>query len=113
MSGPGCFSDAEVQAFLLGDLPERVSQAVSAHLDACESCAALADQCDGLTDPMIRSLRQAHLSCLDSAASTGDDTTDEPNRAARISASVREGALPRVAGCTILEELGRGRPPPG
>ncbi len=33
MPGPGCFSDAELQAFLVGDLSPRVSETVAAHLE--------------------------------------------------------------------------------
>ena len=60
MPGLGCFSDAELQAFLLGDLPQRDSQAVAVHLEVCAKCQARADQFDALTDAVICSLRQAH-----------------------------------------------------
>jgi anti-sigma factor RsiW len=59
MPGPGCISEADLRAYVLAELPERISQAIAAHLEACAECEAAARRLDGLTDPVICSLRQA------------------------------------------------------
>ena len=58
MPGAGCISDANLRAFLLGDLPERVGRSVASHLERCPECEAAARRLDGLTDGVIDRLRR-------------------------------------------------------
>ncbi len=108
MPGLGCFSNAELQAFLLGDLPQRVSEAVAAHLEVCAKCQARADLFDGLTDPVVCSLRQAHRSASGGEATTDGTAAEVHNGTVAAPAADSERPSLRVAGYTILEELGRG-----
>ncbi len=101
MPGLDCVGEADLRAFVLGQLPERVSRTVSDHLESCAACEALARRLDRQTDPVIRSLRRA--------ARPADDepTTEAPGRADRTAACPTP--LPRrVAGYEVLGELGRG-----
>src|SRR3954452_20460595 len=58
MAGLTCYSDADLRAFLLGDLPEKVAQTVSTHLETCPDCEAAARRLDRLTDSVIQGLRR-------------------------------------------------------
>jgi eukaryotic-like serine/threonine-protein kinase len=59
MPGPGCVSEPDLRAFLLGELPERLAGPLAAHLEGCPACEQAARRLDGLTDPLLDSLRQA------------------------------------------------------
>ncbi len=54
-----CIAEADLKAFLLGDLPESASQAITQHLNACSLCEAAAERLDTWTDPLIVALRNA------------------------------------------------------
>jgi eukaryotic-like serine/threonine-protein kinase len=93
MPGTPCVNETDLRAFLLGDVPAQVSQAIASHLEQCASCEALVRRLDGLADPLIEGLRRA----FDGGAGPAD-----PGAAAGV-------APPRdFAGYTILGELGRG-----
>jgi len=104
MPGLECISDANLRAFLLGDLPERVAGSIASHLELCPECEAGARGLDGLTDPVIDRLRRE----FDPAAEIGTMTTLDgrdtvaPERWATVAAPLR------VEAYEILEELGRG-----
>ncbi len=59
MAGSDCISDADLRAFLLGDLSEPAARGVACHLEACPECEAAARRLDGLTDSVVRGLRRA------------------------------------------------------
>lgn len=59
MRGRECVAEEDLRAFLLGDLPHPRCGTVVAHLETCADCEATARRLDGLTDPVIRSLREA------------------------------------------------------
>jgi serine/threonine-protein kinase len=98
----GCVSREELQAFVLGDLPEPQSRAVAVHLENCPSCEAIAASLDDFTDPILRSLRRA---CGQAASTSPEDTQDSPFRAATPDV----GHVPQQVGrYEVLRELGRG-----
>jgi serine/threonine protein kinase/WD40 repeat protein len=96
---------------LLAKLPERVSQSIARHLDICPECEVAARQLDDLTDPVICSLRQALRPGEHGVdtASTSPAEADKGNSTPPGTPSPCPRVLPeKVAGYTILEELGRG-----
>src|SRR5262249_46984951 len=87
-------------------LPERLALAVSAHLEACTECEALAGRLDRQADTVIRALRQAPRPDGEegptvSLSAGADPTVSEagPNP---------EGPPRRIANYEVLEEAGRG-----
>jgi Putative zinc-finger len=59
MAKSDCIADEDLQAFLLGELPERRSSAIARHLELCPACEGQAGRWDDLCDSAIRALRQA------------------------------------------------------
>src|SRR5580658_7060526 len=57
MRDDACIAETDLKAFLLGDLPESASQAITEHLNACPFCEAAAERLDTWTDPLIVALR--------------------------------------------------------
>ncbi len=57
MSGVACVSEGELQAFVLGQLPPRVAQAVARHLDLCPACEEKARLLDRQTDHLASGSR--------------------------------------------------------
>jgi WD40 repeat protein/predicted Ser/Thr protein kinase len=104
MPGLGCFSESNLRAYLLGELPERIARTISAHLEGCAECDAVARQLDGSTDALIVQLRRAfHRGEGGGVASTLDER--EPITGDRRPPA----ALPRsVVGYDVIEEIGRG-----
>jgi tetratricopeptide (TPR) repeat protein len=104
MPGMKCTSEANLRAFLLGELPERVARSIASHLEVCPDCEAVARRLDRLTDPVIDRLREV----FDPAAETGTMTTLDgrdpiaPQRRSTVATPLR------VEAYEILEELGRG-----
>src|SRR5262245_25825986 len=96
-----CVTEEDLRAFLLGDLPERLAQALADHLEGCPECEAAARRLDDLGDPMIRSLRRAlapekdRSTPLVGARADGDSTLEPPPPR-------------RVGNYELLGELGRG-----
>jgi serine/threonine protein kinase/Tfp pilus assembly protein PilF len=98
-----CRSDADLKAFLLGELPEALSESISQHLDGCAKCAEALQRLDALPDSVLRSIRQALANRDDSV------TQDLTAPAAPSNAPGAPATLPRqVAGYVVLEEIGRG-----
>ncbi len=106
MPGLKCVSEADLRAFLLGLLPERVGRLVSAHLDSCPECEARARRLDRQTDPVVRSLRRAagHAAHPPPAPSTADWAGAMPT------ADVAPPAPPprSIGGYEVIREIGRG-----
>jgi WD40 repeat protein len=101
-----CVGEADLRAFLLGQLPERVARAVSGHLDACAECEAAARRLDRHTDPLIRALRRAaNPAAADANTVSGPDSLGPTG----ADAAAAPPGLPRpIAGYEVLGELGRG-----
>lgn len=76
MTRPVCVGEQDLQAFLLGQLPRRIAQTVSAHLDVCPECDAQARRFDRQTDPLVRALRMV-------VRQGGTIATPDPNRTPR------------------------------
>jgi tetratricopeptide (TPR) repeat protein len=105
-----CAREDDLRALLLGELPDELAAALTAHLEECPRCEAVAQGLDAMTDPALRALRRA----LGRPASTSPvDATPLPD-SATAPASPQAGApeadlLPgAVAGYTILGRLGCG-----
>jgi serine/threonine protein kinase/WD40 repeat protein len=103
MSGVECVSEADLRAFLIGDLPERVAELVARHLDECPECETAARRLDDSTDPVIRSLRRA-VGGETPNSWAGGDQPDGP-----VGSPPPTDAPPTgPPGYEILGELGRG-----
>jgi WD40 repeat protein/tRNA A-37 threonylcarbamoyl transferase component Bud32 len=97
-----CVSEADLRAYLLGDLPGPVAAQIAEHLDACPACETIAGRLDDQTDPIIRSLRRAFGEHLTLSVAGGDTPADT------ITADRPLGPDNAPAGYEILGELGRG-----
>jgi serine/threonine-protein kinase len=111
MPGVDCFSDEDLRAYLLGDLPERLSRSVSHHLESCAACEAVIRRLDAQVDPFLRCLRQA----LDAAPNDALSSTQKESSADASSDPVARGTTSpanavgqAIGGYEILGELGRG-----
>jgi tetratricopeptide (TPR) repeat protein len=108
MRGSECVSEVDLRAFLLGDLPERLSQRVAQHLESCGACEAAVRQFDAATDSLLQSLRRAIFPAAAAAAAVTPDGSKAASVPSHPLATV-PGSLPeRLAGYTVLGELGRG-----
>jgi WD40 repeat protein/tRNA A-37 threonylcarbamoyl transferase component Bud32 len=105
MAEMGCIPEADLKAFVLGELPPRLADAVARHLVACPACEERAGRWDNLSDAAIQALRQAapHRKAATHPLSPG--ATPDPAAEEAVS-PVRESSTP--PGFTLLEELGRG-----
>jgi serine/threonine-protein kinase len=105
MAGSGCFTEPDLRAFALGELPEPLADAVARHLEGCPDCEARVGRWDDLSDPAIQALRRAERG-------PADPTLDAPSGGTSVGADAPpRGSLPEAfgpAGFTVLEELGRG-----
>ena len=125
MNDIGCVSEAELRAFVAGEVPEHVAGLITHHLERCSNCEACARRLDALADPFLHSLRLA----VHTPGAPSDSENEPPteNSAAQAalppathnsrqtfadSAPARptlESTLPRaIPGYEILEEIGRG-----
>jgi serine/threonine protein kinase len=102
MPESNCPSETDLKAFVLGELPEALHPLVSAHLEACPRCEAIAQQLDDFADPIIRAVRLAQVQTL------GDDATTVELKSAAATAMGAIGLPERVGDYTILEQVGRG-----
>ncbi len=106
MPGVECVSEPDLQAFLLGRLPERVGQCISAHLESCAECEAMASRLDLRTDPLVTAIRRAASPDAPLAAAP-----QGPGEVAWVPSDETAAAilLPQsVGGYELLEEIGRG-----
>jgi tetratricopeptide (TPR) repeat protein/anti-sigma factor RsiW len=105
MAGSGCFTEPDLRAFALGELPASLAEAVARHLEGCPDCEARVGRWDDLSDLAIRALRRADRGRADLtvSASSGRTRDGEPISPPE---SLPEAFCP--AGFTVLEELGRG-----
>jgi WD40 repeat protein len=103
-------SEADLRAFLLGDLPERLLRCIAEHLQACADCEAAARRLDTLDDPLIDSLRRAVRTGRDSGATPAPGTPDTASAggAGPEPLSASAPAALAIEGYDIVEELGRG-----
>jgi WD40 repeat protein/Tfp pilus assembly protein PilF len=114
-----CCTEGQLRAFLLGELSEEQSQAVTEHLERCPACEALADRLEGLADWMVLDIRQA----VGGSAAGPPPPTEAPGGEPAVPASARvvtwlppppgahrpdRDALPVLPGYEVLDELGRG-----
>src|SRR5262249_40804087 len=104
MADVDCPSAEDLKAFVLGELPERRSEALREHLEACPRCEALAQEMDQLEDSVIQAVRLGATSPGDSYASTPPVS----GKGAPAPAAGPTGLPERVAGYTVLRELGQG-----
>src|SRR5262245_51578190 len=103
MPSSDCVTDENLRAFLLGRLPDSLSETISRHLESCPSCEKAAQRLDDLTDPLLRSLHRAFSADTPLPRAEAATLPAEPERLA--------GSAPIsrcVAGYELLEELGRG-----
>jgi WD40 repeat protein/tRNA A-37 threonylcarbamoyl transferase component Bud32 len=115
-----CVSEQELRAFLLGQLPERIGQAVFSHLESCPRCEAAVGRLDHQTDLVIRSFRRAagplappavpRSLPLQADSDRGEASTqDGAGRQAADGTAAAPQPLPgHIAGYEVLQELGRG-----
>jgi hypothetical protein len=106
-----CITEADLRAFQLGELPERLAEAVTRHLEECPACEALACGLDALSDPILDGIRQPPgADGLPGPTRAWVDRT--PTRAPASLAAVTDpqaaARVPHAPGYTLLEELGRG-----
>jgi serine/threonine protein kinase/WD40 repeat protein len=99
MRSPACVSETDLRSFALGELPDEAAGLVSEHLETCPACESAAASLDGLSDPIVLSLRRA----VRAAASASE--TVSPSGA---TVGVNGAARPRLADYEVLAELGRG-----
>jgi serine/threonine protein kinase len=95
----GCVTDRDLQAFLVGDLPDDLAEPISSHLEVCPTCEAAARRLDDLADPIIRSLQRALGGRTWDDRPTGDAAPPRARHANRVR---------HVEGYELQEELGRG-----
>jgi serine/threonine-protein kinase len=101
MPGLECLSERDLLGFLLGQLPERVSQIVSDHLETCPDCEAVAQRLDRRLDPLVRALRRA-------AHPAGTNDVDTAGMALAELSAAPELLPQRIGNYEVLEEAGRG-----
>jgi serine/threonine-protein kinase len=78
MAQTGCIADRDFQAFLLGELPDRLADAIACHLELCPDCETRASRYDDLADSAIRALRRAGPERPETPVWTNDNATVVP-----------------------------------
>ena len=105
MAKSGCFSEADLRAFTLGELPEHLADTVARHLESCPDCEKQVSRLDDLSDPAIQALRGANRGRADPTLLAPDSGT----LVVGLKQTVSTLSTPlSQTGFTILEELGRG-----
>jgi serine/threonine protein kinase/WD40 repeat protein len=102
MRSQGCVSDADLRAFALGELPDDTADRVAEHIESCLACESAAARLDGLSDPIMQSLRRA--------VRTGSALPSAPETVppCGVITKVNGTAMPKLADYEVLAELGRG-----
>ncbi len=103
MSNQTCVSEQDLRDYVLGELPDGVDSQVAAHIEACPACERAVARLDGLSDPLLKSLRRA-LGPRAQATPAASETLPLPCGDARADGTAR----PNLAAYEVLEELGRG-----
>jgi serine/threonine protein kinase len=107
MSSLECVSEQTLEAYLFGELPERIALSVSEHLAACPECEACATRLEAAGEATVAALRRAFRpSHADTVTGWQGDRVTEG--AITVSPCHPVTVSQRVAGYEILEELGRG-----
>jgi serine/threonine-protein kinase len=102
MAQTGCISDPDLRAFLLGELPDPLADAIARHLELCPDCETRASRCDDFADTAIQALRRAAPERPETPVRTNDPATVAP-------APCLEENLPLQLGRYRLEgEIARG-----
>jgi WD40 repeat protein/anti-sigma factor RsiW len=99
-----CIPEADLQAFVLGELPERPADAIAHHLARCPACEARAGRLDELADSAIQALRQP---ASDPAAPARTSLNAGPAGEGEAAPTPTTGPA-AVPGYEVLGELGRG-----
>jgi WD40 repeat protein/serine/threonine protein kinase/tetratricopeptide (TPR) repeat protein len=105
MADIGCIAEEDLKAFLLGELPERLSNAVARHLELCSDCEQRVGRLDDVADPAIQALRQAFPDRAGQTTGVFSSGTEHGGTAPPAT-TLNEASSP--PGFTVLEELGRG-----
>ena len=111
MGGLPCVREDELRAYLLGEAPDARLAAIARHLETCPDCEATASLLDGVTDPVVSSLRRAFQGAPPAESSR---TVLLPPPYALSgetlgTATAKARPMPdRIAGYELLGELGRG-----
>lgn len=123
MSGIGCPTREELTAYALGEIPEADGEAISRHLEGCESCEAALSEVEGSTDRLIDLCRQPapldrysqEAACQDAitrAIALGggfaEATDDTPADTATEPAEEAEPVLGQMGDYKLVEELSHG-----
>jgi WD40 repeat protein len=108
-----CIPEADLQAFVLGELPERPAEAIARHLARCPACEARAGRLDDLADTAIQALRQPASDPAAPAGTAligGPDSEGEaaPTPTAGRAAAPASTERPAVPGYEVLGKLGQG-----
>ncbi len=93
-----CIREADLRAYVLGELPSRVVRLVADHLSNCSLCEAKARQLDNATDPLIRGIRLVLRG--DSAIRAAETVTNRSQQ--------KIETLTPPPGYETIRELGRG-----
>jgi WD40 repeat protein/tRNA A-37 threonylcarbamoyl transferase component Bud32 len=99
-----CVNKTALRAFLVGEVPEPVSQAIAAHLANCPGCEAMARRLDEFADPVIEKLRHVLRPGNEEAMTQSLGVTQAGEPAPSVPPFVPGSA----ANYELLEELGRG-----
>jgi WD40 repeat protein/tRNA A-37 threonylcarbamoyl transferase component Bud32 len=125
MADWGCCSEADLRALLAGELPDRIAESITRHLENCPGCESTASRLDMQADHFLKRLRRAVHDRVGDASKAQESSevrttpaSDAPQMApdatiegAPVSGSERSvgDSIPRTPpGYTIVKELGRG-----
>src|SRR5436305_7248575 len=105
MQQPSCVSEADLQAYLRGDLANSRAGAVALHLEMCPTCEAEALRLENLRHPPTRTLPRGLLA---DPNATGPELTRPTDERVPEATQPASPSSIRVPGYEILAELGRG-----
>jgi WD40 repeat protein len=118
MASMGCFSEGELRALVVGDLPEPIARLVTLHLEHCPACEAVAGRLDSVTDPFLVSLRQAVKTSAPSSRATESTLPNVSPAVESLNPTISENGRETgrfqnsfhrpLPGFKVHEEIGRG-----